>query len=56
MNATHEAVGELEVVSIEGRDLVTLIINGQMFDMSAAVAKVLASDLSKRAKATKGGR
>lgn len=53
-SAHREAVTEMEVVSLDGRDTVTLIINGQVFDMPANAAKMLASDLNKGVKRAKG--
>lgn len=49
-------VREFEVVSLDGRDLVTVIINGQAFDMPTNIAKVLAGDINKGVKRAKGGR
>jgi hypothetical protein len=43
-----------EVISIDGRDVVTLEINGQIFDMPVAIAKVLASDLRAGIKRAEG--
>ena len=50
--AKREDVREAEVVSLDGRDLVTLFINGQAFQMNAATSKMLGSDLVKAAKRT----
>lgn len=50
----REQVTGFEVVSVDGRDMVTIEINGRLYDMSVAVAKVLASDIRKGAKRAEG--
>lgn len=54
MNTTRTAITEFEVVSIDGRDMVTIIINGTMFDTTVAIAKVLAGDIRSGAKRAEG--
>jgi hypothetical protein len=49
-NTNRETVTGFEVISLDGRDLVTLEINGRLYDMPAAVAKVLAADLKRAVK------
>ena len=41
----RQSVTGFEVISLAGRDMVTLEINGQFYDMPVAVAKVLAADI-----------
>jgi hypothetical protein len=52
-NMKREAVREAEVISLDGRDVVTLMINGQLFDMSSAVALAISRDLKAGAKRAK---
>lgn len=56
MNSTHQPVTGFDVISLDGRDLVTLDINGTFYSMPSAVAKVLASDITKAIKRAKGGK
>jgi len=50
----RENIREFEVVSLEGRDMVTIIINGKAYDTTAAIAKFFASDINKAVKRVKG--
>ena len=52
----HVDITEFEVVSLDGRDRVTIIINGKAYNCSCAVAKVLAGDITKGIKRAKGGK
>lgn len=54
MAITRETVTTFDVISIDGRDMVTLEINGIFYDMPVAVAKVLASDLRAGIKRAEG--
>lgn len=54
MITKREDVREFEIVSLDGRDLVTVIINGVAFDMSTNVATVLSKDIAKAVKRAKG--
>jgi hypothetical protein len=50
----HAPVTEFEVASVEGRDVVTIVINGQMFDLPSQAASMLATDLKSAVKRIKG--
>ena len=45
VNVYRAPVTGFEVISLDGRDMVTLELNGQVFEMPVAVAKALAADL-----------
>jgi hypothetical protein len=54
MTNNRETVKGFEVISLDGRDVVTLELNGRLYDMPAAVAKALAADLRAGVKRAEG--